>query len=118
MVDLTKVAAVLDAAANHLDAIENEKASSVRVERQVQIDALAAKYAEVTGEEMPDSMRQKLAASDKDIVALVNAMVEKQAGHIETLGKGSDKSDDKIPTTTKEATEQADQRFLNWIVSS
>ena len=115
--NLAKVADVLDAAADHFDALENEKVSAVQAERQAQIDKLASTYAEATGEEMPESIRQKLASSDKDIVSLLNSMVEKQAGKVESLGGPSDKDDDVAPSSVKEAAEQADDRFLKWIVS-
>jgi predicted RNA binding protein with dsRBD fold (UPF0201 family) len=117
MLDLVKIANVLDAAADHLDAIESEKVSSVQAERHAQIDTLASKYAEATGEEMPDSIRQKLASSDKDVVSLINAMVEKQAGRVESLGGPSDKEDPAAPTSVKEAAEAADDAFLKWICS-
>jgi hypothetical protein len=117
MLNLEKVAKVLDAAADHLDAIEAEKMSSARAERQERIDALAAKYADATGEEMPDSIRQKLAASDTDVVELVNSMIEKQAGAVEALGGPSSLNDDSTPTTVKEAADQAEDRFLSWINS-
>jgi len=117
MLNLIKVANVLDAAAEHLDAIEAEKISSACAERQARVDTLAAKYAEATGEEISDSIRKKLATSDKDIVELVNSMIEKQAGTVEALGGPSSRGDTASPTTIKEAAEQADERFLNWITS-
>lgn len=117
MLDLVKVANVLDAAAEHLDAIESEKVSSAHAERQARIDTLAAKYAEATGEELPDSIRKKLASSDKDVVELVNSMIEKQAGAVEALGGPSSRGDGAAPTTVKEAAEQAEERFLYWINS-
>ena len=116
-VDLIKVANVLEAAADHFDAVENEKVSAIHNEREKQIDILASKYAEATGEEMPQNIRQKLAASDKDVVSLLNSMVEKQAGNVESLGSPSDKNDDRVPVSVKEASDQAEDRFLNWIVS-
>jgi predicted extracellular nuclease len=117
MLDLVKVANVLDAAAEHLDAIESEKISSANAARQATIDTLAAKYAEATGEEMPDTIRKKLASSDKDVVELVRAMVTKQAGAVETLGSSSSRGDDSAPMTVKEAAEQADEHFRDWIIS-
>ena len=117
MLNLTKVANVLDAAADHLDAIEAEKMSSAHTARQERIDTLAAKYADATGEEMPDSIRKKLAASDTDVVELVNSMIEKQAGVIEALGGPSTLSDNPVPTTVKEAADQAEDHFLSWINS-
>ncbi len=117
MLNLVKVAAVIDAAADHLDAIESDKLSTVQAERQAQVDKLAASYVDATGEEMPDGIRQKLATSDKDVVALVTSMIEKQAGRVESLGGPSDKDDAQQPVTLKEAAVAADERFLSWALS-
>jgi anion-transporting ArsA/GET3 family ATPase len=117
MLDLEKVATVLDAAADHFDAIEAEKASSARAERMLQVDEVASKYAEATGEEMPEDVRQKLADTPKDVVAFLRAMTEKQAGAVESLGGPSSRNDDPAPKTIKEAAAAADQRFLNWVMS-
>ncbi len=114
---LVKVAAVLEAAADHFDALERDQASSVRAERQAQIDTLAGKYAEATGEEMPAPMRRKLADSDRDVVELIASMATKQAGAIEALGGPSTRTDPGAPRTVKEAAEQADDRFLSWVTS-
>lgn len=117
MLDLEKVAAVLDAAADHLDAINAEKVSNVRAERRNQIEAVAAKYAEATGDVMPESIRQKLAEGSQDVVAFLQTMAEKQAGAVESLGGPSSRDDDPAPRTTKEAAVAADDRFLNWVMS-
>ncbi len=117
MLNLEKVANVLDAAADHLDAIEAEKLSSATAERQERIDTLAVKYADATGEEMPASIRAKLANSDKDVVELVNSMLEKQAGEVEALGGPSSLSDNSASLTIKEAADQADERFVTWVNS-
>jgi hypothetical protein len=115
--DLEKVAAVLDAAADHIDAIDAEKVSSARAERMTQIDEVASKYAEAMGEEMPDTIRQKLAESPQDVVAFLRTMAEKQAGAVESLGGPSSRNDDPAPRTVKEAADAADQQFLNWVMS-
>lgn len=117
MLDLEKVAAVLDAAADHFDAIDAEKVSSARAERMAQIDEVASKYAEATGEEMPDSIRQKLAESPQDVVAFLRSMAEKQAGAVESLGGPSTRDDSPAPQNKKEAAVAADDRFLNWVMS-
>lgn len=115
--DLVKVANVLDAAADHFDAIEAEKLSSVNATRKAHIDALAAKYATATGEEMPDTVRQKLSTSDQDIITLVHSMVEKQAGALESLGASSSRDDGTVPRTVKEAADDADDKFLSWVLT-
>lgn len=117
MLDLMKVARVLEAAADHFDAVEAAKVAADQHERQSQISKLATVYAETTGEEMPETIRQKLAASDKDIVSLVNSMVQKHAGRVESLGSPSDLDDEPQVYTKKEASAAAEDKFLNWIVS-
>jgi len=116
-VDLNKVAEVLDAAAEHLDALESEKQASVIAARESMLDQLANKYAEATGDSMPDNIRKKLASSDTDIVNLLQSMVEKQASQVDTLGAPSNNNDGSLPLTVKESAEQADSRFLNWLQS-
>ena len=116
-VSLMKAATILDAVAAHIDALENEKVSALSAERQQRVDILASKYAEAVGEEMPANVRKKLAESDKDIVELITSMATKQASAVDALGAPSDRSDDAAPTTTKEAAEMADNKFLSWITS-
>ncbi len=117
MLDLVKIAAVLDAAADHLDALEAEKTSTVRAERMSHIDKLAETFAQATGEEMSDNVRRKLAESDQDVVSLLKTMVEKQAGMVEPLGGPSNDGDSAEATTVKEAADAADRRFVAWITS-
>lgn len=117
MADLAKIADVLEAAGDYIDAVEHEKTSSAAAERQAVIDVLAEKYAKATGEEMPDSIRSKLASSDKDVVGLLQSMVDKHAGEIEPLGAPSSKDDERESLTKKEAAEAADDRFLSWVNS-
>jgi hypothetical protein len=115
--DLIKAAAAIEAAADHLEAVDAEKRAQVGAERQSSIDKLAGKYTDATGEEMPDAIRKKLAESDSDVVGLLQSMVDKQASQLETLGSPSTIDDEKVPTTKKEAAENADSRFLNWVQS-
>lgn len=117
MPDLTKVAAVLEAAADHLDALEHEKLSNARAVRSAQIEAVAAKYAEATGEQIPDNVRKKLAESPQDIVAFLQTMAEKQAGSVESMGAPSSRDADNAPKNVKEAAAAADDRFLSWVMS-
>ena len=113
--NLSKIATVLEAAADHLDAIEHEKQSSVMAERQSRVDDLANKYAETTGDEMPAEIRAKLATSDKAVVELLDQMVQKHASRIAPLGGPSSDNDDSAPLTKKEAADAASDRFINWI---
>lgn len=112
-----KLAAVFDALADHLDAVDAEKTSSARSERQSKIDDLASKYAAATGEELPPEVRSKLAESDETIVALLRGLAEKQAGTVEPLGGPSTRSDEPVSMTKKEAADAAHEKFGNWLTS-
>lgn len=115
---LIKVAEVLEAAASHIDTTEAEKIAAVTAQKQSIINSLASKYAEATGEDIPDDLRSKLANSDGDVVDLMKSILEKQSTQMESLGHASAKDDDDaLPSTTKEASEKADERFLNWLTS-
>jgi hypothetical protein len=116
-VELTKVAAVLEAAADHIEAIETEKVSSQRAEAQSRVDELAQKYAEATGEDMPESIRRKLGESDAEVFGLLKQVVDKHASHVESLGSPSTQDDEHVPKTVKEAAEDAERRFLDWVTS-
>jgi hypothetical protein len=113
---LTKVATVLEALAVHLDNVENEKAATVASEKSSIITALADKYASVTGDALPDAVKEKLAASDGDVITFVNTLIEKNAGTIDSLGGPSDVNDEAVPQTKKEAAAKAEDQFLSWIL--
>jgi hypothetical protein len=115
MLDLLKVAAAADAAADYIEAIEAEKNASLEATRRSEIDSLASRYSKATGEAMPDAIRRKLASSDKDVLTFLQSMVEKQAGTVESMGGPSTRNDETAQLTTKEAAAAADQRFLNWV---
>lgn len=116
--DMIKAAEALEAAADYIDKMEQEKQSSVAAERRTSVDELADKYAQATGEKMPVGIREKLSTSDKDVVALIKGIVEKQAGSVESLGTASSRPDRQAaPMNVKEAADAADDRFLNWIMS-
>lgn len=118
MFDMLKIAQVLEAAAEHIDSIEAAKIAAVAEEKKSIINSLASKFAEATGEEMPEIVRNKLATSDKDVVDLVKSMIEKQASNVDSLGKPSDHDvNDRTPTSIKEAASIADDRFVDWIIN-
>ena len=118
MIDLTKVATVLEAAASLISATETEKRAEQNAQRTAEVTKLAAQYKEATGEDLPESMRQKLASSDKDVVGLIRGLAEKQAGTVESMGGPSAQRDtNSQPTTVKEAAVKAEERFLDWLTS-
>jgi hypothetical protein len=114
--DLRKMANVLDAAANYVEAVEREKTSSIESARQAAADKVAAAHATALGEEIPSDVRKKLAGADPAVLSYVQEVLAKSAGAVDALGTPAATEDDQ-PVTTKEATDAADKRFLSWLVS-
>lgn len=117
MLDRLKLANAFDAMASYVEGIEASKTAAAHAERTAAVDKLASQYSNATGEELPDDIRNKLANSDKDIVALLQTVTEKQAARVEELGGPSARDDKSQPTSVKEAADQASDNFLNWITS-
>jgi len=115
---LLKVAAALDEIADVLDEQEREKQAVVLRSRDEALQSVASKYAAATGEELPDDVKEKLAASGEDIIATVRTMVEKtSSAAVESLGRASEKSAHLVPRTRSEAKDAAWDRFGSFINS-
>ena len=114
--DLRKIAAVLEAAANYVEVVEREKAASVENVRRANVDKVAAAHVSALGEEIPDDIRNKLAGVDGAVLSYVESVLSKTASAVDTLGTPAAAEDDQ-PHTTKEAADAADKRFLDWLVS-
>ena len=116
---LLKVADVLDEAAKVVDSQEAEKIAAVKKARESALKIVAEKYAESTGEELPEDLLSKLASSDEDIIATVQKMVEKTASSnsVESLGRSSEQPSTRQPTNKKEAAAAAWERFGSFINS-
>lgn len=116
---LLKVANVLEEAAKVIDSHEAEKTAAVKSARDAALKSLADKYTEATGEEIPQEVFDKLSSSGEDVLSTVKTLLEKTAGSsgVESLGRSSEKSAEKKPTTKKEAAEAAWDRFGTFINS-
>jgi len=114
--NLRKVAAVLDAAASYVDCVEREKLAAIASERQGRVDKVASAHAAAHGEEIPDDIRQKLAATDPSVLSYVENVLAKNAGVVDTLGAPASLADDDPPVNIKEAADAADKKFLSWIL--
>lgn len=114
--ELEKVASVLEAAADYLDALDGEKQAAVKAEREHLIAAIGEKYAEATGEDISDDVLRKLANADTDLLSAFEKFAETSYEKIAELGEPGDRRDFTAPVSTKEAAEAADERFLNFIV--
>jgi len=114
---LLKTAAVLEAAAEVLDAQEAKTREAVKVARDSAFKSLMTQYAQRTGEELPEEVASKLAASDEATLAVVTQVLTKTAGAVESLGRSSEQTEERRPTTKKEAADSAWKRFGNFINS-
>ena len=117
MANLNKIAAVLDAAADYYEQNEREKTSAIEATRASRIAKIASAHLATHGEEMPDTVRQKLAKTDDASLDYVEELLSKQAGVVTPLGAGADVDSDNVPKTVKEAASAADERFVGWILS-
>jgi hypothetical protein len=114
--DLNKVAAVLEAAADYYEQNEREKTSATEAVRTSRLDKIATMHVATHGEELPDLVRQKLAKTDDAALDIVEELLAKQAGTVTPLGAGATPDTDNQPKSVKEAADQADQRFVDWIL--
>ena len=108
------VADVLEKTAQYVDALEGEKQAAVISERKKMVELLRDKYAEATGEEISDAMVDNLSNTDGDVVGLIEKLAETSDNT--ELGGPSEKKAATTPLTVKEAADEADQKFLDWIV--
>lgn len=117
---LLKVATVLEETAKVIDAQEAEKTAAVKQARDATMKSISDKYTEATGEELPPEVLSKISSSGEDVLSTVKQLLEKtagSAGNVESLGRSSEKSAARQPTTKKEAASAAWDRFGNFINS-
>jgi len=120
-----QVADVLEKAAAYIDAQEQEKTAAVRQERHAALDGLRGKYAAATGENISDSLLEKLANSDEDLLQLLEKVASKAPKMVEPddLGEPAEDAEDgdRVYGSVKEAHDakqkEVDGNFLNWIMS-
>lgn len=121
---MQQVADVLEKVAAHLDENEAARQEAARVERRRTAETLNEKIASATGERLSDAVLEKIAASDQDVVEAVVKLAERNAERPpDALGESGDMRDGRTSVATthagrvKEAAEDADSRFLEWINS-
>lgn len=114
MANLEKIANVLELTAEYVEQVEREKQAAADGARKARLDKIAAAHLAAHGEEMAETARQKLAKTDAATLDVVEELLQKQAGAVESMG-GPARDED---LNTKQASKpDADQAFLNWIVS-
>jgi hypothetical protein len=119
MPNLLHIADVLEKAAALIETYEGEKTAAVKVERDARVKGLTERYAAATGDELPSDVAEKLAAGDDSVFKTVQAMVEKTAGTVESLGRSGETRDlDAAPVTRVERAKAAYERFGSFITNS
>lgn len=119
MINLDKLADVLEKTAAYLDEIEESREREIRESREKLAGILTEKYQEVTGDTIDPEVLNKIADSDLDVLGMLDKLTE-GAGQLKQaeLGSPSDRNDYSAPMTKKEAAAAADEQFLSWIMGS
>lgn len=112
---LEKLADVLEKTAVYLDAMEHERAEEIRNNREKLAEILKDKYEDITGDTISDDILAKIAGSDVDVLAAFERLTTKTAAD-EDMGSPAERDDFSSPSTTKEASAAADDRFENWVM--
>lgn len=112
--DNAAIANLLDKLANYIEVSESEKLAETNQEHQTAVDAVCNQFAEATGEEMDADLRHKLATADTSVISVIEKLAAPSLP--EELGSPSDRRSHGAPLTSKEASSEAGERFLDWIL--
>lgn len=116
-INYEKVAEVLESVAEYIDSIEHSKTAAELNARHERISKLASQYESSTGENLPESLKEKLAGLDQEALDQLLKVANNTGDSPESLGGPAEISDNRIPTTIKEAAAQQEEQFLNWIIN-
>ena len=116
-ISYVKVADILDSVAQYVDDIEHTKSAAEKSARDERITTFASHYETSTGEHLPDSLRDKLANLDQEALDHLLKVANNTGDSPESLGGPAEISDHTSPRTVKEAADNADEQFLNWIIN-
>jgi len=120
---MRQVATVLEKVAEHLDNEQYQQQEVARQQRTELASALNEKYAAVTGEELSPEVLEHM--SDEKLRLAFEKLTEKTAASTisdeepEKMGEGANiDSRTALPPSerTKQASVEADDRFLNWVM--
>lgn len=115
-VELEKLATVLEKTALYLDALEGEKSAAIQAEREKLAEVFKEQYEEITGEPIDEEILAKLANADVDILSAFGRLTD-AGSNSGDLGSPGEPVDPAAPMNKKEASEAADQRFLDFCMS-
>jgi len=113
-VSMTEIAAVLEKAADYIDAVENQKTAA---EQQAKIKAaseIASKVTDATGEVLNEKIVEKLAAAAPEVADLLGKLAG--GGVVDSLG-GPESEHPNGVKTAEASMGDADQRFVGFLLS-
>ena len=114
--DYKDIADVLDSVASYVDDLEHEKEAAEKEARDSRVGKIAARYEASTGEDVPASIKEKLAGLDQETLDHLLKVANNNNEDVTSLGGPGSMNDHRTSMTVKEAAVQADDRFLDWIM--
>lgn len=114
MTQLEKIADVLEKAAAYIDAVEGEKEDIIKADREKLASLLKDKYEAATGSPIDEAAVEKLASADVDLLEAFDRLASAHSSS--EMGGPADRTDSSRPMSVKEASEGAEDRFLNFIL--
>lgn len=115
MLDLVKVANVLEKAAAYVDAIEADKQDRIDSSRSHIATLLQEKYEDATGDTLDADVIDKIASADVDILAAIERLTQRDDSE---LGSASNTKSASAPVTKKEQSEAADDKFAEFCLTN
>jgi len=115
--DRAKIADLLDAVAEYVDDVESQKTAAEQSARNERVEKLAQNYSVSTGEALPNEFKLKLASLDPTTLDHLLKVAKNNTESPDALGKPADADDTPAPRTVKEAAENAEKRFLDFLIN-
>jgi hypothetical protein len=110
MLDLVKVAEVLEAAASYIEATETKQAEAENAVRGAEVSKLASRIRDAVGEDISPDILKKLAATNPEVTELLSRLAG--GDRVDSLGG---------PETTKTASAsslpEGEAAFVNFLLS-
>lgn len=121
-----RLANVLEKTADYLDSQAAEKTAAAEDARRKLVGEFSERYTAATGEELSEQVVEKLAASDENLLTLVQKLAARIEGASDgdapdDLGEPGDMPDGEPVYTTKQAAlaasvKTAEDNFLNFVM--
>jgi rRNA maturation endonuclease Nob1 len=115
--NLSQVADILEKTAVFVEAVEATNAEAVTNDRQKIAQILNEQYEEATGDSLDDEALRKLANADLDVLSAFDKLAGSHQASVSDMGGPATRRDPSAALTSKEASDRADEDFLNFIMS-